>query len=179
LCRNYISISTRTLFISKSFSFWVPMSQSLDTNANLAIRPKTTVSSMLTFIAVIHKNKWCINFSLLLVFLNTVNTADAQSRYISCCPSCSSMRVRKIVRNKNTLIWQAVTVSIVQAAFSYVYLHVTFTSQIKYISAFLLCTFTDQHAVRSFVCEELEVLWNKWRWRNTNLYWRLFGRNEK
>ena len=78
------------------------MSQSLDTNANLAIRHKTTISSMLTFIAVIHKNKWCINFSLLLVFLNTVNTADAQWRYISCCPTCFSMRVNKIVRNKNT-----------------------------------------------------------------------------
>jgi hypothetical protein len=101
-CRNYVNVSTPTLFQSKSFSVWVPMSQSLDTNANLAIRPKTTISSMLTFRAVIHKDKWCINFSLLLVFLNTVNTADAQSRYISCCPSCFSTRVRIIVRNKNT-----------------------------------------------------------------------------
>jgi hypothetical protein len=51
-----------TLSQSKSFSVWVPKSQSPETEANLAIRPKTIISSMLVLIPVIHESKWYINF---------------------------------------------------------------------------------------------------------------------
>jgi hypothetical protein len=51
-----------TLSQSKSVSVWVPKSQSPETEANLTIRPKTIISSMLVLIPVIHESKWYINF---------------------------------------------------------------------------------------------------------------------
>jgi len=52
--RKHISKIIPTLFQSKSFTFRVPKSHSLETNANLAIRPKMIISSVLVLIPVIH-----------------------------------------------------------------------------------------------------------------------------
>ena len=50
-----------TLLQSKSFIFGIPRSQSLEPNANLAIRPKQIISNILVLIPVINEIKWYIN----------------------------------------------------------------------------------------------------------------------
>ena len=53
-----VSTIIHTLKKSKSFTSPAPKSQSPETDVNLAIRPKTIISSMLVLIPVIHENKW-------------------------------------------------------------------------------------------------------------------------
>jgi hypothetical protein len=54
--RNYIGTIIPTLYQSKSFPFRVPWSQSLETNPNLAIKPKMIIINMFVLIPVIHEN---------------------------------------------------------------------------------------------------------------------------
>jgi hypothetical protein len=58
---KHVNILTPTLVQSKSFGFWVPTSQSPETDVNLAIRPKKIISNVLVFIPAIHENKWYVN----------------------------------------------------------------------------------------------------------------------
>jgi hypothetical protein len=59
--RNRVNTIIHTLYQSKFFTFWVPTSHSLETDVNLAIRPKTIISNILVSIPVTHKNKLHVN----------------------------------------------------------------------------------------------------------------------
>jgi hypothetical protein len=61
LYSEHVNTLVPTLVQSKSFSVGVT-SQSPETKANLAIRPKKIISSILVSIPVIHKNKLYVNF---------------------------------------------------------------------------------------------------------------------
>jgi hypothetical protein len=63
LCdRKYVSTLLPTLFQLKSFPIRVPGTQSHETNANFAIKPKMIITNILVSIPVIHENKWWVNF---------------------------------------------------------------------------------------------------------------------
>jgi len=54
--RKYVNTLILTLFQSKSSNFWVPWSQSPQTNTNKAITLKIIISSMLVLVPAIHVN---------------------------------------------------------------------------------------------------------------------------
>ena len=58
---NHISTPIPTLVRLKSFTFWVSILQSPETDFNMAIRPIKVISSMLVFFPVILENEWYIN----------------------------------------------------------------------------------------------------------------------
>ena len=56
-----VNALTPTLIKLKFFMTLWPMSQSPETDVNLAIRPKKIISNMMVLNTVINKNKWCVN----------------------------------------------------------------------------------------------------------------------
>jgi len=78
-----VNLPITTLFQSKSYSFLIPNSQSLETNVNLAIRPKTKISSMLLAVPVINEINWCVNCFAPSLPSHSEHS-DAQLWYIGC-----------------------------------------------------------------------------------------------
>jgi hypothetical protein len=60
--RNCVSTKIRTLLKSKLFTLRGPISQPLETDVNLAIRPKKIISNILVSIPVTHENKLHVNY---------------------------------------------------------------------------------------------------------------------
>jgi hypothetical protein len=83
LYSKHVNKLVPSLVQSKSFSVGVT-SQTPETNANLAIRPKKIISSILVSIPVIHEKKLYVNFAP--TSPSQSEHSDTQLRYIGCSP---------------------------------------------------------------------------------------------